>query len=319
MDGMEEKKEKKISKKKIGMICGACTLGVAVLVVGVFLLLPILFPESSDVGAAQAKVLYQLGILPEYDGVYLAKETKPTRGEEIVLRFLGSGNETQAALFYRYLELDQAPDLAFPKDQETLTETEAYDLLLRALGYESTPETALAKAKEVGFGIFREVRDSGQALTNGDFALILYEALLVRPPNAANYPTYRILGSLNSHFKEALLENGLYDAIPEEYAPLFNAGIYKPDSFARLPVTGSANRVEWTATYLNVAGTYAADYVAKLLADGWTREGTYEVEGDPKATIEVIYKPLSAGSNQELGLVVKLYENDTVEWALFLN
>ena len=142
---------------------------------------------------------------------------------------------------------------------------------------------------------------------------------MVRPPNVQNYPTYRILGYLNSQFKEALLAHGLYDAIPEEYVMLFNAGIYKPDSFARLPVPGTVNRVEWTAMYLNVAGTYAADYVANLLANGWTREGTYEVEGDPAATIEVIYRPLEAGGTQELGLVVKTYANNTVEWALFLN
>ena len=291
----------------------------AVLLLGVFLLMPILFPESSDTGAEQAKVLYELGVLQEYDGVYLAKNTKPAQAEAIVLRLLGSGDDTQAVQFYRYLEISTAPELSFPKDKETLTETEAYGLILGALGYETTPATTLDKAKAVGFGILREVRDSGVALTNGNFALILYESLLVRPPNAQNLPTYRILGYLNSEFKAALLENGLYDAIPEEYVPLFNAGLYKPDSFARLPEPGTTNQVEWTATYLNVGGTYAADYVANLLADGWTREGTYEVEGDPKATIEVIYRPLAAGSTQELGLVVKTYANNTVEWALFLS
>lgn len=308
-----------INKKKIGIICGACVLAVAVLIVGIFLLMPILFPESSDVGATQAKVLYDLGVLSDYDGVYLAKETKPGQAEDALLRLLGSGDATQATQFYRYLQIEQAPDLSFPEDKETLTETEAYGLILSALGYETTPETTLDKAKEVGFGILREVRDSGSALTNGNFALILYESLLVRPPNDQNYPTYRILGYLNSEFKDALLENGLYDAIPEEYVPLFNAGLYKPDSFARLPVPGTTTQVEWTATYLDVGGTYAADYVAGLLADGWTREGTYEVEGDPKAIIEVIYRPLSAGSTQELGLVVKTYANNTVEWALFLS
>jgi hypothetical protein len=108
-------------------------------------------------------------------------------------------------------------------------------------------------------------------------------------------------------------------AIPEEYVPLFNAGIYKPDSFARLPVPGAANQVEWTATYLNVEETYGTEYVAKLLSGDWKREGTYEVEGDPKATIEVLYRPLTAGSKEELGLVVKTYANHTVEWALFLS
>lgn len=307
------------SKKKIWVICSICAVSMAVLLLGVFLLIPILFPESSDTGAQQAKVLYELGVLKEHDGVYLAKEMKPGQAEDAVLRLLGSGDGTKATQFYRYLQIEQAPDLSFPENKETLTETEAYGLILSALGYEATPETTLDKAKEVGFGILREVRDGGQALTNGNFALILYEAMLVRPPNDQNYPTYRILGYLNSDFKEALLENGLYDAIPEEYVPLFNAGIYKPDSFARLPVPGTTTQVEWTATYLNVGGTYAADYVANLLADGWIREGTYEVEGDPKATVEVIYRPLTAGSKQELGLVVKTYANHTVEWALFLS
>ncbi|MBR5281046.1 MAG: hypothetical protein IKU26_08790 [Clostridia bacterium] len=305
------------NKKKIILICSICTAVVAAIVAGVILLAPILFPKSSDTGAKQAKALYELGILQDYDGIYLAKTTKPAKASEAILRLLGSGDDTQAVQFYRYLQIEQAPDLTFPKEQETLTETEAYALLLEALGYATAPAQTLNKAKEVGFGFLREVRDSGQALTNGDFALILYEALLVRPPNAQNYPTYRILGYLNSQFKEALLAQGLYDAIPEEYVPLFNAGVYKPDSFARLP--GSQNEVEWVATYLNVGGTYATDYVAALLKDGWTREGTYEVEGDPKATIEVLYRPLTTGSTQELGLVVKMYANNMVEWALFLN
>lgn len=307
------------NKKKIAIISGISVSAVAVLTVVAILLVPILFPKSSDTGAYQAQVLYKLGVLDAYDGVYLAKTTKPAHTTDAVLRLLGSGDKAQAAQFYRYLQIEQAPDLSFPEDQATLTETEAYGFVLHALGYAVTPEETLNKAKEIGFGILREVRDSGQALTNGNFALILYESLLVRPPNEQKFSTYRILGYLNSQFKDVLQENGLYDAIPEEYVPLFNAGIYKPDSFARLPVPGAANQVEWTATYLNVEETYGTEYVAKLLSGEWKREGTYEVEGDPKATIEVLYRPLTAGGKEELGLVVKTYANHTVEWALFLS
>ena len=201
------------NKKRIAIICGICILAIAVLTAVVFLL----WPESSDTGAQQARTLYELGVLKDYDGVYLAKTPTPKQVEDDVRRLLGTGDGERATNFYRYLQIEQAPDLSISMERETVTETEAYGLLLRALGYTTAPSDVLNKAKEVGFGILREVRDSGQALTNGNFALILYESLLVRPPNQQNYPTYRILGYLTSDCKETLLENGLYDAIPEEY------------------------------------------------------------------------------------------------------
>lgn len=276
-----------------------------------------LSPESSDTGAEQARVLYEIGVLPAYDGVYLAKTAQPAETEMAVLRLLGSGDAAHTQNFYRYLTMETAPVLTFSEEKKSLTETEAYGYLLRALGFTVEDEEILTRAKEVGFGFLREVRESGELLTNGLFATLLYEAMFVRPDNPENYTTARILAYLNSDFKAVLLENGLYDDIPEAYIPLFNNGVYKQDSFGVLP--GEDGRNEWTATYLAVEQDYIIAYIENLLAGGWTREGTYLEEGDAPATIELLYRPLPENSARELAVAMRYTESGTVELALYLN
>ncbi len=283
----------------------------------VCILTPSLSPKSSDTGADQARVLYEIGVLPAYDGVYLAKNAQPAEVELAVLQLLGSGDMEDARNFYRYLTLEVAPNLAFPEEKESLTETEMYGYLLRALGFSGTDEAALEKANEVGFGFLREVRDSGVPLTNGVFATLLYEALFIRPDNPENYTTARILANLNSDFKEILLENGIYDEIPEAYIPLFNNGIYKQDSFGVLPAEDGRN--EWTAVYLATDTDYVTAYIEGLLAGGWTREGTYLEEGNFSATIELLYRPFPEDTTRELAVAMRYDTSGTVELALYLN
>lgn len=283
----------------------------------VCILTPNLSPVSSDTGADQARVLYEIGVLPAYDGVYLAETTLPQDAEMAVRRMLGSGNSEDIRNFYRYLSLQEAPKFTFPEEKESLTETEIYGYLLRTLGFSVTDEEALAKAEEVGFGFLREVRDSGVPLTNGIFATLLYEALFVRPDNPENYTTARILAYLNSDFKEILIENGLYDDIPDKYLPLFNSGVYKQDSFAVLP--GEDGRNEWTAIYLAADNDYITMYIARLLGGGWLQEGTYLEEGDTPATIELLYKPLPEDPAREIAVAIRYDASGTVEMALFLD
>ncbi len=283
----------------------------------VCILTPNLSPESSDTGADQAHVLYEIGVLPAYDGVYLAKTTLPQDAANAVQRMLGSGNAEDIRNFYRYLSLEEAPNFTFPQEKESLTETELYGYLLRALGFSVADEAALAKAEEVGFGFLREVRDSGEPLTNGILATLLYEAMFVRPDNPENYTTARILAYLNSDFKDILIEHGLYDNIPEKYLPLFNSGIYKQDSFAVLP--GEDGRNEWTAVYLAADSDYITTYIASLLGDGWLLEGTYLEEGETSATIELLYKPLPEDSSKEIAVAIRYDASGTVEMALFLD
>ncbi len=276
-----------------------------------------LSPESSDTGAEQARILYEIGVLPAYDGVYLAKTAQPADVEHAVRKMLGSGEEANIRNFYRYLTLEVAPNLMFPEEKATLTETEFYGYLLRALGFSVVDEEALTKAEEVGFGFLREVRDSGEPLTNGIFATLLYEALFIRPDNLENYTTARILANLNSDFKTVLLNNGVYDDIPEEYLPLFNNGVYKQDSFAALP--GEDGKNEWTAVYLATDSVYVTDYINRLLAGSWTREGTYLLEGDSPATIELLCRPLPDDATRELAMAMRYNASGTVELALYLN
>lgn len=306
---------KKELYKRIGFVRTVCSMMV-LLLVSFCILTPRLFPESSDTGADQARILYELGVFPKYDGVYLAEGATPEIAQTAIWKLLGSGDAKQTAAFYRYLNLETAPDLTVYDAQDALTETQGYALLLRALGHFAEDVAVLDKAKTVGFGFMRDVRDSQAALTNGTFAILLYEALFVRPPNTENYTTYRILGKLNSDFKEILLNNGLYDDIPEAYVPLFNRGIYKQDSFVSLP--GTQGRREWVAHYLNVDSEYIASYIDGLLAGAWTLEGSYSVEGDTPAQMEVLYRSFPEDTQRELGLVLKYYSNGTVEWALLL-
>ncbi len=301
--------------KRIGFMRIVCSMMV-LLLVSFCILTPRLFPESSDTGADQARILYELGVFSEYNGVYLAERVTPKLAQTTIRKLLGSGDAEQTAAFYRYLNLETAPDLTVYEAQDALTETQGYALLLRALGHFVEDAAVLDKAKTVGFGFIRDVRDSQAVLSNGTFAILLYEALFVRPPNTENYTTYRILANLNSNFKEILLNNGLYDDIPEAYVPLFNRGVYKPDSFASLP--GTQGRREWVAHYLNVDSEYIAAYIAGLLAGAWTLEGSYSVEGDTPAQMEVLYRPFPEDTQRELGLVLKYYSNGTVEWALLL-
>ena len=283
----------------------------------VCMLTPNLMPKSSDTGADQARVLYEIGVLPAYDGVYLAKNAQPAEVELAVLRLLGSGDVEDARNFYRYLTLEVAPNLTFPEEKESLTETEMYGYLLRALGFSETDEMAIEKADEVGFGFLREVRDSGEPLTNGVFATLLYEALFIRPDNPEHYTTARILANLNSDFKEILLENGVYDEIPEAYIPLFNNGVYKQDSFSVLPAEDGRN--EWTAVYLAADTDYITAYIEGLLAGGWTREGIYLEEGDSPATIELLYRPFPEDTKRELAVAMRYDASGTVALALYLN
>lgn len=314
---------KQQNKKRISIFRLVCNTAVLVLIV-FCMLAPRLLLRSSDIGAEQARVLYELGILEDYDGTYLAKAAEPKATSQAVLRLLGCGDENQAPSFYRYLKILEAPVLVEPSaGASSLTDTQGYVMLLRALGYPedqlsgASSETVLSLAKQAGFGFLKDVRESGEALTNGDFSMMLYETMFLRP-NTAEFPVYRILAKLNSGFAELLMENGLYDDIPEEYVPLFNNGVYKQDSFAVLP--GTENRYEWTAIYTNTDAEYVASYVNMLLSGDWLREGTYIVEeGDLSATIELLYRPVSTTSTQELAVAIESYSDGTVKWALFLN
>ncbi len=310
---MTKDKSIKIHNKQI--VRTVCSI-MALLVVSLCMLAPRLFPQSSDTGADQAQVLHEIGVLTAHDGVYLAQTAVPEAVTQAALRLFGSGDAADAPAFYRYLALEQAPEFTFPKEQETVTETACYALLLGGLGY-SDAGNVLETAKTAGFGFMREVRDSGTPLTNGTFALLLYETLFLRP-ETADYPVYRILANLNSEFGQALLDNGLYDDIPESYVPLFNDGIYQADSYAKLP--GTDGRCEWTATYMATTETYVAEYIQRLLTGGWTREGTYVVEHETlPATIELFYRANPENPAQELAVVLKCFDNGLVEWALFRN
>lgn len=253
-------------------------------------------------------------------------------------------NEDEMYLYYKYLDIEGVPVLLAPgsKTSENISSQEAYIMVATALGYteqdytiadEQTGELTqnifdFMMAKGFGFSIPVEKIDE---LTNGELACIIFEAFY-SIPKGADIQVYRIRANINSDFKLFLLENGLYDDIPEEYAPLFVDGIYSQNSFFAFlgeNNDGTKPKNEWGAKYNFVKKNEADEYIELLKANGFIMDSQYKMEHDDSGLVNnyivtLMYKTIDYEYN---GAIIEMTsycvlrfdtDNNVLEWNLLI-
>ena len=251
-------------------------------------------------------------------------------------------NEDDMILYYKYLDIDVIPDLLpeNKKQQDTISSDDAYSMALKALGYDETDYSFLATEESNGMTEFLESLQFGfslpieeqSELTNGELACIIYETFYAIP-NGAGIPVYRIRANINSDFRLLLLEYGLFDDIPTDYAPLFVKGIYKQNSFSALlgeNSDGTLPKNEWAASYEYVLQNEVDDYIKLLETSGYVMDSQYNMEHTDefdmtyKYIITLMYKEITFSYKQEqvsmtAYCVIKYdTDNDILEWNLLI-
>ena len=265
----------------------------------------------SDAGKAELERFVRLGVFPA--GTDAKVSDNITRFDAVLAleRLLGAGDELRAADYFRQLapegsiDLFEDPDGSSADAESAVSAAQAYHMCLKALGLpgDTAPETA-------GFGYYAGTVD-GDKLTYGSYSLILSELLGLRPEGSAE-PVYRITAAMDSAFLKLLRNNGLYDDIPEELAPVFGAGYYVPDSFAAVNAAYS----EWSAQYSKVSAEALEAYIDRIEAEGWIPEGQYTPESEPDTKMYLYYQPNSDAPDGEMGLVLRLTPEGMLTWAL---
>lgn len=265
----------------------------------------------SDAGKTELERFVRLGVFPAGTGEKVADNISRLDAVLALERLIGAGDELRAADYIRQLGPELSvdfftdPDGSAAETDSNVSAAQAYGMCLKALNYpaDTAPEAA-------GFGYYAGLVD-GSKLTYGSYALILTELLGLRPAGT-DTPVYRITAAMDSEYFKLLKNNGLYDDIPDDLAPVFNAGFYVPDSFSAVSAASS----EWTARYAKVPAEALNAYLAQLEAGGWILEGRYLPESEPETIMYLYYKANSSAPDGEMGLVLKLTPDGVLTWAL---
>ncbi len=294
--------------------------------------------NSYSVGYEEAILLGRLGIFTGYEeGIDDTQfrdflETKAKMGTAVISfkRMQGAYNidgvdgqllnEDEMYLYYKYLNIDAVPDLmpAGAKADDPISSEQAYAMAALALGYvEEEPAVTAEPISE---------------LTNGELACIIYETFYA-VPNGADIQVYRIRANINSDFKRLLLENGLYDDIPQEFVPIFVNGIYSQNTFFAFlgeNKEGTKPKNEWGAKYVLVSDTEASDYIELLKTNGYKMDSQYKLEQENEIgdvyeyVVTLLYKTVEYDFKGEIidmtAYCVLKYdiENEVLEWNLLI-
>lgn len=317
--------------------------------------------NSYSIGYKEAILLGKLGIFTGYEeGIDDTQfrdflQTKATMGTAVISlkRMQGAYNingidgnllnEDEMYLYYKYLDIEAVPMLApGSKSDDKISSLSAYVMVATALGYtqldytvtdaetgESTQDIyGFMKAKGFGTSIPVEQIDE---LTNGELACIIFEAFYTIP-KGADIQVYRIRANINSDFKRFLLENGLYDDIPEEFVPLFVNGIYSQNTFFAFlgeNNDGTKPKNEWGAKYSFVEKEEAQSYIELLKLNGYTMDSQYNMEHDDSGfisnyiitlmykTVEYDYKGETIDMTSYCVLKFDI-DNNVLEWNLLI-
>lgn len=270
--------------------------------------------RSSDEGLSQAELFVKLGIIDECSGEYLASYASAGECTDAILTLLGCGDPMEATEFFRETGLKKAPVFymensgASIEEEQTVRMATFYAMCLRAQGYIEGSLTysgsEISKmAKEVGYGFLTAesgALNSASLVTHGRMVKILYEMLMTKV--SGGEPVYRILGRINSDFLAKMIENGLYEEIPEQYAPRYGSGIYNINTFYSLEQTDG--RMEWSADYIQTNAQEAKAFCTGLTEQGWAVEGEYYFE-ENYTVLTLLVKPHPEKPGMELGLVVR--------------
>jgi hypothetical protein len=276
----------------------------------------------SDTGKDESDLMVRLGVYSSVLGSDVNAEITRFDAALALEKLLGAGNENRMADYFRSLSFSQTVDLMTdPNGKQAdagdkVSGYAAYGMCLKALGYAAVSsgnygENAVYDlASSAGFGASGGLLKA-KKLKVGEFAVILSE-LTVLKPEGRSEAVYRVAADLDPDFFELLKNNGLYDDVPENYCPRFNAGRYVPGSFS---YAAYDDRKEWTASYVTDEEGLAL-YKAALADAGWTLEGQYSSETEPGTVIMLYYKTTDLSSDGEAGIVLKYGANGLLSWNL---
>jgi len=286
----------------------------------------------SDAGKTELETLTRLGIIDPENVPELEAEVTAYGLAGALERLTGAGDPTRAADYFRNFTLTydvdfyKAPSGTVLEPEAKISAADLYTACLQVLvydpftAYSSTDgttgltgaEAVLALAQAAGFGYFSDVQ-AADTVTYGKLALTLYELLLLRT-SGSDRTVYMWLGDLDSSFRSLLLNNGLYDEIPETLAPRVAAGMYLPGTFLAAVKSGAGS--EWQATYVKVSEAEKTAYFTLLEAEGWTLETRLASETESGTTVSLYYKAYEQGTDGEMGLTVKYSADGTLNWYL---